>query len=228
MKSIAKKFEAHSDMAYREHDKMTRGIPINPVAVHNAMMQVQTGMNPETGMAFQDEMEVQAFIEAAALTPPEHENSMAHMETHDQFMVSVEFEQLPEDVQRRFMLHRQLTQQKLAQEQPAAEGVKTSLQLRGTIGPTGAASILSKQGNPEITPEVMAEPPLETVVLDTIDKADADAAGNDPLEGAERGMAALQAEELHQANMREAHAKADLAEKKAKQSDFTPKTSTNE
>lgn len=182
LKGVAKMFQADEDMAYREHDKLIRGIPINPQAMQQAIQQVQMGMNPETGMAFQSPEEAMQFVQTASLQPFPFENAAMHLDTHALFMKSVEFEALPPDVQQRYITHYTLTGQKIASEQPQAEGVKTSLALKGTIGPTGAAAILSKSGNPEITPEVMAEPPLETWVTDKIDEPDMDSAGNDPLD----------------------------------------------
>jgi hypothetical protein len=227
MKSVSKMWQADEDMAYREHDKMIRGVPINPEELAGAEMAVQQGINPQTQEPFATPEEAENFILQAMLTPPVFENTGSHLEVHALFMKSVEFESLPSDVKRRFMIHYQLSAQKLQDDTPPKEGVRTSLQLKGTVGPTGAAAILSKQGNPEITPEVMMEPPLETVVLDQIDKVDADAAGNDPLEPVEKQMQVLQTEELHEQNVRKAKADADLAEKKASQSDFRPKAKSD-
>jgi len=191
LKGIAKMFQADEDMAYREHDKLIRGIPINPQAAQNAIQQAATGMNPQTGQAFTDEMEVMDFIEEAAYSPLPFENSSAHADTHGLFMKSVEYEALDPEAQQRFQIHWQKTNEKLQSEQPPGEGVKSTLQLKGTIGPTGAAEILSRLGNQGITPEVMAEPPLETWVTDSMDKADADSAGNDPLTPEEQANAAM-------------------------------------
>jgi hypothetical protein len=163
------------------------------------MQQASMGINPMTGMAFQDEGEVQQFIMQAAFSPLPFENSPMHLDTHALYMKGVEYEGLPPDAKQRFLMHYTSTSQKIQSEQPAQEGVKTSLQLKGTIGPTGAAAVLSKQGNPEITPEVMAEPPLETWVTDSMDKPDTDEAGNDPLTQAEVVRNAVAEEEKHTA-----------------------------
>jgi hypothetical protein len=229
MKSVAKMFQADEDKAYREHEKLIRGIPLNPLAAQQAIMQVQMGMNPETGMAFQDEQEIMTFVERASMQPTAFENSAVDLDVHGLFMKSVEFENLDPQVQQRFITHYSLTLEKLQSQQPMPqpEPVKTSLQLKGTIGPTGAAEILRTSGNPGITPEVMAEPPLETWVTDSMDKPDVDSAGNDPLTpdeqaGVELALAAKE-DALLENKLREQSAKADLAEKKRDQSDFRPK-----
>lgn len=241
LKGVAKMFQADEDMAYREHDKLIQGIPINPMAQAQALAAVEGGINPETGMAFQTPEEAFAFIQKAGLQPLPYENSAMHLDTHALFLKSVEFEALPDDAKQRFVEHYGLTHQKITGEQPPSEGVKTTLQLKGTIGPTGAAAILSKHGNPEITPEVMAEPPLETWVTDSMDKPDVDEAGNDPLTQADLAMQTAQgavqreqdmehSEEQEVVNLmqsaeklRKLRADADLAEKKLEQSDFRPK-----
>lgn len=242
LKGVAKMFQADEDMAYREHDKLIQGLPVNPMAQAQAMMAVEQGVNPETGMAFQSPEEAYAFLQKAALQPLPYENSAMHLDTHGLFLKSVEFEALPDDAKQRFVEHYTYTHQKIGAEQPQEENVRTTLQLKGTIGPTGAAAILSKQGNPEITPDVMAEPPLETWVTDSMDKPDVDEAGNDPLTEADTAMQAAQgavqreqdmehSEEQEVVNLmqsaeklRKLRADADLAEKKLEQSDFRPRT----
>lgn len=206
MKSVSKQFQADEDMAYREHDKLAKGIPTNPVALANAQMQIQTGMNPQTGMAFQTSQEIISFVEDAAIAPWEFENLQMHADTHGMFLKSVEFESLPDDMKQRYLRHYELTVQKIQENapQPSPEPIRTSLQLKGTVGPTGAAEILSKAGASNITPDVMAEPPLETVVLDQIDKPDVEEAGNDPLTAEDH--AATLAEREHELALKtEAH-----------------------
>ncbi len=211
LKGVAKMFQADEDMAYREHDKLIRGIPINQEAMQNAIMQADMGINPETGMAFADENEVMSFIEGAAYSPMPFENSTMHLDTHHLFMKSVEYEALSPDAQRRFQMHSMKTQEKLAGEREVEENVKASLALKGTIGPTGAAEILNKLGNPGITPEVMAEPPLETWVTDSMDKPDVDEAGNDPFTPEERAhqelMDAVRMQDAHEGSERRAEEK---------------------
>lgn len=226
LKGVAKMFQADEDRAYREHDKLIRGIPLNPQAAQQAMQVVASGINPDTQAAFTSVEEAQAFVEKASLSPLPYENSQVDLDTHGLFMKSLEFENLPEDAKGRFLQHYSLTVEKVqaAQPLPQPEAPRVSMQLKGTIGPTGASEILRASGNPGITPEVMAEPPLETWVTDSMDKPDTDETGNDPLTPEESAfMEQSREEELHEAQVREANAKADLAEKKASQSDFRPK-----
>lgn len=238
LKGVAKMFQADEDMAYREHDKLIQGMPINAMAQAQALQAVESGFNPETGMAWQSPEEAYAFIEQAGLQPLPYENSAMHLDTHGLFLKSVEFEGLPDDAKGRFIQHYSLTLNKIQSETPQEENVRTTLQLKGTIGPTGAAAILSKQGNPEITPDVMAEPPLETWVTDSMDKPDADSAGNDPYTEEERAFQIMQdavkreqetehAEEKQVVGLmseaeklRKLRADADLAERKAKETSF--------
>lgn len=230
MKSVSKMFQADEDRAYREHDKLIRNMPLNPIAAEQAMQQVMsTGMNPQTGMAFQDENEAMAFIQEASLQPQPYENSQIDLDVHGLFMKSVEYENLAPEVQQRFLTHYRLTVEKVQSQQPMPQpqAPRVTLGLKGTIGPTGASEILRGSGAPGITPEVMAEPPLETWVTDSMDKPDQDSAGNDPLLPEELAAAhhdeQARAEELHAQKVREASAKADTAEKKAVQSDFRPR-----
>lgn len=226
MKSVAKMFQADEDRAYREHDKIITGQPINPLAQQQAMQTVAAGINPDTQAAFVSVEEAQAFVEKAGWMPLPYENSAVDADTHGLFMKSTEFENLPQDAQQRFLTHYQLTIEKIQASQPLpqAEPVKTTLQLKGTIGPTGASEVLRSAGNPGITPDVMAEPPLETWVTDSMDKPDTDETGNDPLSPEERAfMEQSREEEAHDEKVREQSAKADLAEKKLAQTDFRPK-----
>jgi len=85
---------------------------------------------------------------------------------------------LPPEVQAHFADHYAQTQQIASTlgPQPEQQGVRTSLQIKATAGPTAVSDILQKAGV-DVTPEEMAEPPLETWVSDSVDKPDADAAG---------------------------------------------------
>lgn len=241
MRSVAKMFQADEDMAYREHDKLIRGIPINPTAAQAAQQAVVQGINPETGMAFQNVQEAEQYVMNQALAPFIFEDFNTHLDTHRLFMTSIEFEKLPPDAQQRFTTHYQMTYQMMMQylPLPPQEPVRTSLQLKGSIGPTGAAEILDRAGVRNITPDVMAEPPLDTVVLDTVDKPNMESTGNSQVDQAalaaelnqmqmdtlKHAQETTHAEEKHGMAMRKAAADASLAEKKVSQSDFRKKPS---
>jgi hypothetical protein len=198
MNGVLAAMQADEDQALREHDKMMRGQPLNPAAMREAMAAVNQGINPETHQPIQSPDEVQGIMERAMVQPLGYENGGIHLEQHDLYMKSVEFEGLDPEIQQRFLTHRDLTAHALQSQQPIQDNVKATLQLKGTVGPTGAAEILSQAGVPGITPEIMAEPPLETWVTDSIDKPDTDDAGNDPLTQAEQMMSMQHDAEKHQ------------------------------
>lgn len=179
LKGLAAEMAADEDQAQREIDKIISGEPINPEEIQNAMQAVNRGINPDTGDPIQSPQEAQQILKQAGLKPRVGENYDTHLAVVGQFMKGVEFEGLPIETRQDFITHWNLTlQAKMALPQmPAPEAVKTTLQLKGTVGPTVAAEILNRTGVPQVTPEQMAEPPLETWVTDSVDKPDTDAAG---------------------------------------------------
>lgn len=224
MKGYAKKWAADEEKAHREHDKLVQGMPLNPIAIQNAMMAVNAGINPQTGEAITDPMEVQDILHQAALSPGPADNHDVHLDEHALFMTSVEFENLPPEIQGDFVLHYELTQQAAAGlPQPEPEAPRVNLQIKSTASAPVQSKILQAAGV-EVTEQDSAMPPLESWVSDSVDKPDMDDAGNDPLTAEE-----LRRAEVDQANekTREATAKADLAEKKTKQSDFRPKAKSS-
>ena len=246
VKDIAAKWALDEEHALREHDKIIRGIPLNPEAMQNAMMAVNQGINPETGQPLQDPNEAIPILEKAAMTPGIADNDMVHDEIHSDYVKSQEFEMHSPDVRRRFLMHLQLTKQRMAQNAPQPEGQapRVSLGLKGTVGPTAAAEILQKAGV-NIDPQTMAtEPPLETWVTDSVDKPDADhgAPGMeaDQLSSAAQAMLAIdvanaqaqqkqqQDAQIHEHKVRQAAANADAAEARAKQAKNPPKKAAKE
>jgi hypothetical protein len=133
-------------------------------------------------------MMAQQMLQQAAVQPFEFEDLQSHAETHGNYMKSTEYKKLPPEVQQNFLDHYMATVQKIqgAPQVPEPRAVQTTLQLKGTIGPTAAAEILNKGGVLEVTPEQMAEQPLETWVTDSLDKPDVEEAGNDPFTQAEQ------------------------------------------
>ena len=178
LKGLAAQFAADEDQAHREIEKLTTGVPINPEAVQAAMAAVNQGINPKTGDPIESPEEVQAILQEASLQPRVGENYDVHLDVLGLFMKGVEFDSLPMDVRERCIQHFNLTlQAKQTLPQPMEpEAPRVNLQIKATTGPTGAAAILNKSGV-QVTPEVMAEPPLETWVSDSVDKPDTDAAG---------------------------------------------------
>lgn len=193
LKGVQERLQADEDFAHRRVEKLMRGEPVNVPAMQQALMQVQNdGRNPMTGDFFASPEEALAFVEEAALSPLPHENLAVTAFVVGQHMKSTQFEKYAPEIQDRFYKHFQLIQQALGSQAQAAEPVKTTLSLKGTVGPTVAADILQQSGIQSATPETMAEPPLETSVYDSMDKPDADEAGNDPLTELEQIMALQQ------------------------------------
>jgi hypothetical protein len=206
-KGLLQKLAQDEDMANRENEKLMKGEPTNPLALHTMMAQVQQVMadptadpdgdgqpdTPEQKMAW-----AQQQLEQAAVAPQPFEDYQTHLDVHGSFMKSAEFEHLDPQIQQGFIDHFTTTLQTMINipQVPEPKAVQTTLQLKGTLGPTAAAEILNKNGVLDVTPEQLTEQPLETWVTDSLDKPDVEEAGNDPLTQAEQiqGMQQKQAE----------------------------------
>jgi hypothetical protein len=191
-KGLVAKLEADEDMALRENDLLMKGQPINPLALQQAMDQVQQLMADPTadpdgdGVPDTPEAKLQyahQALQQAAVQPFSFEDYQVHLDTHATYMKSVEFGKLTPEIQQGFVDHWQATLQTLMNlpHLPDPKAVQTTLQLKGTVGPTAAAEILNRTGVLDVTPEQMAEEPLETWVTNSMDKPDTDSAGNDPI-----------------------------------------------
>jgi hypothetical protein len=178
LKGLAAQAQVEEDQAYREIEKIIQGVPINPEKLREAQAQVQSGVNPQTQQPFASPEEAQQFITDAAFAPLYWENYDVHLDVLANWMDSAEFEAAQPDVRQRAISHwTQTLQAKLALPTQAEPGkVNTNFQIKATVGPTTAAKLLAKDGI-SVTPEEMAEPPLETWVSDSVDKPDTDAAG---------------------------------------------------
>lgn len=185
MTGLAQQFALDEDQARREHEKLNQGQILNQQALQEAQGQVQMagqmGVNPETGEPFQDEndfeMWAQQAMQSAAVSPGVLDNDAVHLDIHAQVIKGVEFERMPPEVQQAYVMHAMQHQGRLqSQQQAPSEPVRTTLQLKSTVGPTTQAEILSSQGV-NVTPEQTSEPPLETWVSDSVDKADVDGSG---------------------------------------------------
>jgi hypothetical protein len=221
LKGIQQRLQADEELAHRRVEKLLQGEPINVPAMQQAIMVLQTtGQNPMTGDFFSGPEEAMAFVEEAALSPLPHENLSVSLYVVGQHMKSVEFERYPPEVQDRFYQHYSLLQQATAGMGAATEPVKTTLSLKGTVGPTVAAEILQQSGIQGATPDTMREQPLETSVYDSVDKADADEAGNDPLSDEEKLLAIQQAAATHTLKMAKAQAEMDRADANSVEDDI--------
>lgn len=194
MQGVRKMMSASEEHALREHEYMLTGEPLNPAALQEAMQVIEAGINPATNLPWSSTAEIQAFLTEAELQPLPFENTPQHIETHALWMMSPEFRNLPLEVQMRMQYHFSLSQQKAAGEAQSPETPRVTLQYKGTLSPTAAAKITQKAGVPDITREDLQEAPLETWVTDSMDKPDADEAGNDPYTAEERLLQMRQSE----------------------------------
>jgi hypothetical protein len=182
MTGVAKMLRSDEDQAFREHDKLIQGQPINMIAYSQAMTQAESGQmtDPDTGQPIQDPQAMQTALSNAGLQPHPYENFESHMSAHALFMKSPEFEALPLEVQEAFQTHYvQTLQTYLKLPKPVQyQAVRPTLQIKSTIGPTGAADILNRAGVLDIDPQTMAEPPLDTWVSDDLTSPLAQNSGN--------------------------------------------------
>lgn len=218
MSGLLAKMQAAEEQAYRMLEKIKKGQPVNRLAYEQAMMALQQGINPETGEPLQDpEAEATGILQRAAMQPMPHENPGVHMDVMLQFMNGVEFEEMEPDLQSVFITRYQLLQQAAAgmQPQPPAEKPKVTLQMKATSSAPVAGEILREAGI-EVSDEQVAEPPLETWVTDSMDKADQDEAGNDPFTEEEKLMQMQQLEQKHSLQMAKAAHEVSQAEAKAR------------
>jgi hypothetical protein len=212
LRTVTSAMAADEDHANREHDKLLHGVPLNAQAFNQWAALVAQGQNPMDGTPITDQLQAQTILEHAAVLPTPYENMAVHKEVHTQYMKTSEWETLPSVVQSRYLLHVQLTDQAIQSTPPmvAPEPVKTTLHLQSTVGPTAAAGILRNSGVP-VTPETMAEQALLTNVYDSVDKVDAEGAGNDPFTAAEQAITLQQTQDKHAVDQAEAMAKVMLA-----------------
>ena len=204
LKGVQAMMAADEDQAYREHDKIIEGQPVNPVAYSQAMQAVQQGINPTSGQPLtEQDGPPQEIVRNAGLKPLPYENFQQHLETHALFMKSPEFEQLNLQQQDDFMQHFIQTLQtwRSLPVLPEPKPVQTSLHLAGTVDPTTAAEILNRSGILDANPQNLTQPPLETYVREDLDKEQVSPAGNMPMDIIEQ----IHQEELHWADVQAQH-----------------------
>ena len=208
LRSVAARFAADEDQAMRQQEKIMKSEPINPAAAEQAAAALDQGINPETGQPLTPMDDVEGIYMRAALQPGPADNFPVHIDTHHDWITSVEFEGLPPEVQQAAIIHYQMDTEQARANAPVPEGQspRVSYSIHGTTGVTGAAKIMQKAGI-DVTPEDMSEPPMETLVMDSIDAPDQDDAANDPL---------TQAEQLHGMVLQEATSMADIELTRAK------------
>lgn len=178
LKGLAVQFQASEDKALRENDKITQGdFILNEVEYEMALRQLQAGQAiGQDGQPITDPAQAQDYLRNAGLKPSPFENYQVEMDAHASWMMSPEFESLPTDIRMAAIDHFNSTLQTLMTLPKPVEfkPVSPTLQIKATTGPTAAAQILNKAGITDVTPEIMAEPPLETWISDSVDKPNAD------------------------------------------------------
>jgi len=230
LSGLMAKTQAAEEQAYRTLEKLKKGEPLNVVALQQAQQQAQQAMQdpnadlngdgqPETPEAKQQM--IPQMLEQAAMQPMPHEDTSIHLDVLDTFMRSVEFESLNPDIQNRFiqrweaMLQMSVQiQQASARLQAPVERPKVMLQMKATSSAPVAGEILREAGV-QLADEQVAEPPLETWVTDSIDKPDADDAGNDPLTQQEQMQTMQQSQTTHALKMAKAAHEVSLAQGKS-------------
>jgi hypothetical protein len=188
LKSIQQKLAADEDYAFRKIEKLIKGEPLNVPQMQQAFQQaIQGGVNPETGQPFQSENDIQDYLKKAALAPVQFEDWHKSMEVIRLHMLSSEFENYDPEIQARFIEHYDQLWQTVINMPNVQAPVKTTLSLRGTVGPTVGSQILRNAGIFGANPESMKELPLDTDVRDYLgggDKGTGEGSGNHPLEQA--------------------------------------------
>ena len=245
VKDLAVQFARDEDHALREHDKLISGNPLNPEAVQQVMGALQQGINPQTGEPLKSEEEAQQVYMMASLATGIADDDTVHEEKHRGFIVSQDFEHHSPEVRKRFLMHYELTVQKIGgkTKSPEPAAPRVTLQLKGAVTPTAESAILSASGVSVDPKTLFTEPPMETLVTDSVDQPDVDRGGAG-MEGDNlsevaqmmlaRDLANAQAQqqyaqgeeqntrdsEMHHSQSRKARADADFAERRAVESDF--------
>jgi hypothetical protein len=231
MTGLLARSQAAEEQAYRTIEKLKKGEPLNPVAYNNAIQQAQAAMQDPTadvdgdGQPDDPQHKMQALqqaIEQAKVEPMPHEDPQVHLDVLTSYMSSLEFEGLDIQLKTAFMgrfdaLMQRNVQiaQATAQMGAPVDRPKVTLQLKGTTSAPVAGEILRESGV-QVSDEAVAEPPLETWVTDSIDKPDADSAGNDPLDQAEQMQTMQQSDQKHALDMAKSAHEVALAASKGR------------
>jgi hypothetical protein len=178
LKGLAVQFQSAEDKALRENDKIAQGdFILNEIAYEQGIQAIQTGqaIGPD-GQPITDPSMAENYLRNEGLKPLPYENYQVELDAHASWMMSPEFEMLPTEIRQAAVDHFNSTLQAMMNLPKPVEfkPVTPTLQIKATTGPTAAAEILNKAGITDVTPEIMAEPPLETWISDSVDKPDAD------------------------------------------------------
>jgi hypothetical protein len=247
VKAVQNQLMADEDQAFREHDKILRGQPINEGALQDAQNQLQQFQqqaqqivemltqgkpvdldqdgqpdDPQQVLTqLQQQMqELQQQLQQAPWQPLDFENWEQHVETHGTYMKSPEFERLPPQAQAIFIQHYNLTYQRLIEVRMAMPDAnhKTSVNVRAMA--TVSAPTMAKilsKSGIDSPAQEVSQPPLDTAVIDSLNQPKADGSGNDPLTQLDQAVTTQQAQDAHVTAQADAAQKMGLAEERAAQ-----------
>jgi len=218
------------DHAYRDHDKILRGIPINAPALQEAQQQMQQFMqqaqqvvaqiqagqpvdydqdgqpddpNQVMQQLQQQQQQLQQAMEDAPWQPRDFENVQEHIEIHSRMMKSVEFEGYPPEVQAIFEKHYQLTYQRNIEIMMASPDQQATPKINVRAMGTVSAPVMAKllqKGGIDVTEDDVSQPPLDTQVIDTLEQPNVDESGNSHLQQMDQVLTMQQASDDHALN----------------------------
>ena len=200
LKSVQARLARDEDFAHNKIDKLIQGIPLNYPAYNEAVADVQQGINPQTGAPFQSEQEINKYLSDAALQPVQFENWQKGLEVLGDHMKTPEFDSYSPDIQERFLQHYNALWQTVINLPNVQAPVKTTLNLKGTVGPTVGSQILRNAGIFAANPQTMSELPLDTQVMDYLGAGNhgtGEGSGNHHLQDAAAIQQMMQAQDQH-------------------------------
>lgn len=218
LKGVQATLAADEDQALREHEKLLKGQPINQAAIAQAQQQAQMMwqqaqagqlvQDPNTGQPIDPQVlpqTLQQMLQQAAYQPTDYENWDTHLSVHGQFMKTQEFESLPPDVQQAFLTHFQATFQKVIEIRKAQIAfdpkVKPKIDIRAqtTMSAEVLGEVLREQGI-QVTDQDVAQPPLDSWVLQDTSKPVMAETGNTHLDQIQQAQEIQQAQDAHLLN----------------------------
>jgi hypothetical protein len=227
LKGVQAQLAADEDQAYREHDKILRGTPINVPALQAAQQQLQQfeqqaqgiiqaiqagqpvdldqdGMPDDPNQVFQQlqqqAQQLQSAVQDAPWQPLDYENWEQHIQTHGSLMKTSEFEAYPPEVQAIFIKHFNLTYQKFIEIRFSQPDPNSSAKINVRAQTTVSAPVMEKilrKAGIEATTDEVSAPPLDTMVMDNLNAPQVGESGNDPLSQLDQALTTQQAQDKH-------------------------------
>jgi hypothetical protein len=203
MSGVNAQMQSDEEQAYRTIDKLKTGQVLNVQAYQQALQQVQQVMADPTADpdgdgqpdSPQEKMQwAQQTLEQASVQPQMYEDYDTHIDVLKRFMTSAEYEELPPDVQTRFTDRYSALFQaryKLYLMQVPTQAPRVALQVKSTASAPVMSEILNRSGV-QVTPDEVAQPPLDTWVTDDLTKPAEQASGNTQLDQQDQQLKQLQ------------------------------------